>query len=70
MVTFVVSWGTSVLAGSAEMAQKAKEDFYKRKNFWKGKAEAILAKRRFGAPQQVVLGFDEQTLRFSDQGDL
>lgn len=52
---------------SAELAQKAKEEFYKRSNFWKAKAEAILAKRRFGASSQVVLGFDENTLRFNDQ---
>lgn len=52
---------------SAEQAQKAKEEYYKRYNFWKGKAEAILAKRRFGASSHVVLGFDENSLRFTDQ---
>jgi replicative DNA helicase len=51
---------------SAEMAQAAKTAFYKRQNFWKGKAEAILAKRRFGPTAAVPLDFDGKTFQFSE----
>lgn len=55
---------------SAELAQSAKEAFYKKANRWKEKAEVIMAKRRFGAPSQTILGFDGARLRFFDDGDV
>lgn len=51
---------------SVEQCEKAKQEYWKRTNYWKSRAEAILAKRRFGAPSNVLLGFEEATLRFTD----
>lgn len=51
---------------SAELFEKAKGVHYAKINKWKGKAQAIAAKRRFGATDDVTLTFDETTLRFAD----
>lgn len=49
-----------------ELVAKAKDEWWKRKTFWKSKAEAIFAKRRFGATGHVILTFDGVRTRFTD----
>lgn len=51
---------------SDESWESAKHVHYAKANKWKGKAQAIMAKRRFGSTADVTLGFDETTLRFAD----